>query len=279
MAGSSEGEVPQAVLDPRRADALLVRGRLAPSADLAEFVDYYWMVAWNLREPYVAAVLGDPCIHLSFETKIGAQLTGVVRACFLHDTRGVGRVFGVKFHAGGFRPFVDFPMIELTDRRGPPSELIGWSMPELEQAMDARVDDEQGKRLVEAFLRPRLPAPDPNVALVRRIVARIASEGELTRVEALVEELGMTKRALQRLLHDYVGVGAKWIIRRYRLREAAVQLDEAAQTQQSRASAGASLAALAARLGYFDQAHFGKDFKAMVGKTPQQYLQRLREFG
>jgi AraC-like DNA-binding protein len=30
--------------------------------------------------------------------------------------------------------------------------------------------------------------------------------------------------------------------------------------------------------GYFDQAHFAKDFKAMIGKTPQQYLHELREF-
>lgn len=266
--------VSEALLDRRRADALLVRGLLQPSPDIAEFVDFYWMVAWDMRgrEPYVAAVLGDPTIHLSFESEVGARLTGVVRGCFTHETRGVGRVFGVKFHSGGFRPFVDFPLVRLTDRRGPPSELIGWSIDELERAMDARSDDEQGKQIVEAFLRERLPAVDENIALVRRIVARIAGDPELTRVDALVDELGLTKRSLQRLLHDYVGVGAKWIIRRYRLREAAERLDG-----EVRAKAGASLAALAASLGYFDQAHFGKDFKAMIGKTPQQYLCELRE--
>ncbi|MFV8754784.1 DUF6597 domain-containing transcriptional factor [Nannocystaceae bacterium ST9] len=272
--GGSQGDVPEALLDRRRADELLVRGRLEPSPDLAAFVECYWMVAWDLRgrEPYVAAVLGDPTIHLSFESEVGARLTGVVRGCFLHENRGVGRVFGIKFLSGGFRPFVDFPLIRLTDRRAHPRELIGWELGELEQAMAAREDGEQGKRLVEAFLRERLPAVDREVARVHRIVARIAGDPELTRVDALVDELGLTKRALQRLLHEYVGVGAKWIIRRYRLREAAERLEG-----EPPGSAGASLAALAASLGYFDQAHFAKDFKAMVGKTPQQYVHALRE--
>jgi AraC-like DNA-binding protein len=266
--------VAEALLDRRRADSLLVRGRLPPSPDLAEFVDYYWMVAWDLRgrEPYVAAVLGDPTIHLSFESDLGAQVTGIVRGLFTHENRDVGRVFGIKFHPGGFRPFVDFPLVRLTDRRGHPRELLGWSVDELERAMQVRRDDEHGKQLVEVFLRARLPAFDENIPLVRRIVARIAGDPELTRVDALVDELGLTKRALQRLLNDYVGVGAKWIIRRYRLREAAERLEG-----EVRSRAGSRLAELAASLGYFDQAHFGKDFKAMVGKTPQQYLHELRE--
>jgi AraC-like DNA-binding protein len=30
-------------------------------------------------------------------------------------------------------------------------------------------------------------------------------------------------------------------------------------------------AALALELGYFDQAHFARDFKAQLGKTPREY--------
>lgn len=270
--GTSEG-VPEALLDRRRADELLVRGALAPSPALALFVDAYWTVAWDLRgrEPYVATVLGDPCIHLSFESELGARLTGVVRGCFTHENQGVGRVFGIKFHAGGFRPFVRFPLVRLTDRRAHPRELIGWDIEALERAMAEREDDERGKQLVEAFLLARLPAPDPEVERVRAIVDRIARDPELTRVDDLVAELGIRPRALQRLLHDYVGVGAKWILRRYRLREAAERLEH-----ELRAPAGASLAKLAVELGYFDQAHFAKDFKATVGKSPQAYLHSLR---
>ena len=49
------------------------------------------------------------------------------------------------------------------------------------------------------------------------------------------------------------------MIQRYRLHEAAEQLKRTSPP---------SLAALAASLGYFDQSHFVRDFKAMVGRAP-----------
>lgn len=69
-------------------------------------------------------------------------------------------------------------------------------------------------------------------------------------------------RALQRLFSDYVGVSPKWVIRRLRLHQAAFRL----------ASAEAfDLARLAQELGYFDQAHFTRDFTNLVGRPPAQY--------
>ena len=67
---------------------------------------------------------------------------------------------------------------------------------------------------------------------------------------------------LTRFLHEYVGVGPKWVIQHYRLHEAA----EYAATGKPR-----DWADLAARLGYADQAHFIRDFKRFVGKSPTRY--------
>ena len=66
-------------------------------------------------------------------------------------------------------------------------------------------------------------------------------------------------RALQRLFSEPVleFLPPKWVIRRLRLHEAAFRL------------AGAEtfdLARFAQELGYFDQAHFARDFKIMVGQ-------------
>jgi AraC-like DNA-binding protein len=54
----------------------------------------------------------------------------------------------------------------------------------------------------------------------------------------------------------------KWVIQRYRLHEAAERLDTAAT----------DLSTLAHELGYADQAHFARDFKAAVGRPPASYL-------
>jgi AraC-like DNA-binding protein len=81
----------------------------------------------------------------------------------------------------------------------------------------------------------------------------------------LIGRYGLGVRALQRLFREYVGVTPKWVIQRYRLFEAAERL-----------SAGdADGAVLAHALGYFDQAHFIRDFKAMVGKPPLAFARTL----
>ena len=75
---------------------------------------------------------------------------------------------------------------------------------------------------------------------------------------------GTTVRALQRLFQEYVGVSPKWVLRRFRIHEAAERL-----------AAGARIdaAAFASECGYFDQAHFIRDFKAQVGRTPGEYAE------
>ena len=60
-----------------------------------------------------------------------------------------------------------------------------------------------------------------------------------------------------------VDVSPKWVIERYRLHEAAALLAQPAPP---------TLAEIAARLGYFDQAHFARAFKAVVGAAPSAYL-------
>jgi AraC-like DNA-binding protein len=77
-----------------------------------------------------------------------------------------------------------------------------------------------------------------------------------------VERFGIPARTLQRLFNRYVGVSPKWVLRRYRLHEAAARLAEPPP---------GSWAQVAAELGYVDQAHFINDFTAAVGMTPAQY--------
>jgi AraC-like DNA-binding protein len=77
-------------------------------------------------------------------------------------------------------------------------------------------------------------------------------------------------RSLQQLFSEYVGVSPKWVIRRFRLHEAADSLAGGDEPD---------LAALAQRLGYFDQAHFTSDFRKLVGQTPADYRRRERAAG
>jgi AraC-like DNA-binding protein len=89
-----------------------------------------------------------------------------------------------------------------------------------------------------------------------------AGDPALLRVDELAGGLGMGTRRLQRIFAEYVGVGPKWVIRRYRMQEAA---------ERAGNGAGVDWAALSAELGYADQAHFTRDFSRAIGTSPAQY--------
>lgn len=240
--------------------------RLAPRPELAGIVQHFWIVRWDLhgRDPQVAETLPHPNVHVVLEPG-ESRVVGIRTGRFTRTLAGRGGVFGVKFRPGGFRPYLDRSVSSLRNRSLAAGDVFGPALAALDAAVFAKDDDTHQVAAVERFLIERLPPEDPNVARVAAIVDGIAVDRTVTAVEHLTARWRMGKRALQRLFNEYVGVGPKWVINRYRLHEAVERLA---------AEPAVDGTALAQHLGYFDQAHFIRDFKALVGCTPSDYLRR-----
>lgn len=240
--------------------------RYWPDDDLTPFVEHLWTVEWDLAQPTVSEVLSHPSVQLVIE-RSSSRVAGVHTGLFRRRLEGQGRVLGVKFRPGGFRPFYGRRVAELANRMLPLGDVFGPAASELEPRALAHRDHEAAFAPIQEFLRARLPAPDPTLELVGRIAARTAEERGITRVEHLVREFGLSTRKLQRLFDDYVGASPKWVIQRYRLHEAA-----------ERIAAGTAIdwADFAAELGYADQAHFIRDFRKLTGRSPAEYGRRLQ---
>lgn len=238
-----------------------------PSEELGFFVEHYWIVSWDLRdrEPYLQEVLPHPCVHLVIE-KDESRIYGVMREKFSRLLAGRGRVFGVKFRPGAFYPFIKSPVSGLTDGSIGITDFLGVEGGVLEEAILSLEDQEEMIELAETFICERLPERDENVVTINRVIDLITADREITRVDDVAERLNLNKRTLQRLFSRYVGVGPKWVIRRYRLHEAAERLAEGEVVNWPE---------MALDLGYFDQAHFIKDFKAIVGMAPAEYAKSI----
>jgi AraC-like DNA-binding protein len=255
-------------MGPDDRSARFTLDRYPPSADLADLVERYWVVTWELapgRESSIT-LLPHPCVNVVLDR---GRLTvhGVGREQFTYAYRGVGGVFGIKFRPGGFLPFLGGPLADLTDRVLPAEQLWGPPAAALAERMTAAPGVDDRVALVEEFLRERWPPPDPQVQLVQRIVAALLHDRGITRVDDVTEMFNINPRSLQRLFQRYVGVSPKWVLRRYRLHEAAAVLAR----EQHR-----PWAEVAAELGYFDQSHFIRDFTAAIGMTPVAYAQACR---
>ncbi|WP_428504720.1 AraC family transcriptional regulator [Roseateles sp.] len=236
--------------------------RLAPPEDLADWIEHIWRVRWNLEglPPQLQETLPHPHVHLVLEP--GAEAVwGVHSRRWSRELSGRSLALGIKFRPGAFRPWLGGPVSALSDRALPLQELFGPESLALRAALEIDALAEAATPVLD-FLRARLPAPDPQALLAGRIVDSVAADLSLHSAEALAARWSLSLRSLQRLFAEYVGVGPKWVIQRYRLHEAVVRVQ---------AGEAVSWAALAQDLGFFDQAHFSAAFQRLIGQTPGGY--------
>lgn len=259
---------PRGILRRNLDTSHMTHGRYLPEAALAPFVEHYWSVTWDLRgqPPRLQETLPHPNVHAVVDAA-GSGLFGVHTRRFVVELAGQGRVFGIKFRPGGFRPFLRQPVASLANRSIPIAAVFGADGAAYERDVLACADVETCAAFSNRLLATHLPPPDPTVARVADIVARAATDRGITTAEALAECCGLGLRALQRLFNDYVGASPKWVINRYRLHEAIERLA---------AGTAVDWSDLALSLGYYDQAHFNRDFRALVGRSPGEFAREER---
>ncbi|HZG98840.1 MAG TPA: helix-turn-helix transcriptional regulator [Nocardioidaceae bacterium] len=263
-----------------RPDEIQERTRLrrehAVSPELTPYVERYWTVRWDLEgaAAYRAEVLSDPAVNVSVEQgshpRFGVVLPaalvhGVVTRRFSVDLSGTGAVAAVKFRPGGFTALAGVradrnTVVRLTDQ-------LALDPATVTAAVLREPDDGARASILDAALRPLAREPATAYLELLAILDRMRGVRSLVRVDQVAADSGVSVRALQRLFTTYVGVGAKAVLARYRLQDAVASID-AGEIEQ--------LAELAIELGWFDQAHFSREFRGVVGTTPSAYLDRAR---
>jgi AraC-like DNA-binding protein len=238
--------------------------RYAPADDLRWVIERYWVTEWDLRgqDPYSQVILAHPNINMVIEPN-NTRIYGIAKATTSHFLQGQGRVIGVKFRLGGFYPFWGQSVSKLTGQSIDSREVFGADAQTLEDEVLATNNEEKKVVLLENFLRERLPKRDENVELLNDIVDTIITDGGIVKVDDIVNRFGINKRTLQRLFSRYVGTSPKWVIQRYRLHEAAQRMESGEFSDWAK---------LSLDLGYYDQAHFIKDFKVIIGRSPEEYV-------
>lgn len=263
------------MLKPERNSGVFDVARVPVTGQLAVVASHWWSVRWAVPagETFRQQVLTDPICHLTFEDGAGslhgyrmpaALVHGVVPAVFEIELPAHGRVTGLAFRPGGLAALLTQDAAMITGRVVPATELFGADLQELADAVFAEPDEASRRERVSQWLTDRILAGvslDPAYKVVRRACA-LVDRGEYTRVDDLANTLHLSTRTLQRDFPRLVGVPPLWVIRRRRLQRVAERLD---------AGEGGDLTEVAAELGYADQAHLSRDFRAVLGQPPSTY--------
>ena len=252
---------PDAIVRPKAGRRVFDVERLAPPPSLAEFVDYNWLVRWDVQNPYRQQVVPQPRVHVAAEE--GRLLVhGVTRERFYRTLTGTGHALGAAFHAGGFHPLLKRSVGTISGVVKTGQDVLGYDDRPTAARILAASDVMEMVDAFEAYLLQTDPEPDPVSQEVTGLVAAAERRNDIVRAEQLADYAGMSLRTLQRLFTEYVGIGPKWVIQRFRILDAAA----AAHSGQSTRWSG-----LAQELGFSDQAHLTRVFGEVVGTPPAAY--------
>jgi AraC-like DNA-binding protein len=250
----------------------------SPAPPLQRYIEHYWFVThapdevvdlrvdvfvdaradliFNFGAPYRRELIGGASTEHQ-QSNVDAQRMVPVRIV----QRGAVRVSGVRFRLGGLGPFTTDPLDVWTDGTPAPREILGEGAVALEQALAAEPDLDAQAALFDGFFTARLTSDASYTLVARALEALVESDGR-ARVEDVADAVRLSARQLERLFARWVGLPPKTIARVLRFQ---------ATLRALMRDPGCSLAELAARAGYFDQAHFIKDFKRMSGGVPRGY--------
>jgi AraC-like DNA-binding protein len=192
---------------------------------------------------------------------------------FTSFTAGLGDAPALTEHAGlgygiqaymsplGARQLFGMPMSELSGLVVELEDLIGPAAHELAERLAETPDWPTRIDLFERAIAERVLAAPPVAAELERAWQRLLDSDGAVPIADLAAELGWSRRHLAVRFREELGMPPKALARLLRF-ERAVQ----------RLRAGDDLADLALDAGYYDQAHFNRDFRAFAGTTPTEYL-------
>jgi len=247
----------------------------SPTPALRPYVEHYWFVTHPDGQPvslhvdvfvdgradliinhgveYLREVIGGASEHLKL-SNVDAQRLVPIRI----SQHGLVDIAGVRFQLGGLGAFVRTPLAEWTGMTPTIDEVFGSEASALERALGDTDDLDAKTLLLDDFLQSRLEASgryrDFSEHLADLVHPR--EQGHATAGSAT------ERRDRARLFARYLGIAPRTVAR-------IVRFQHALRTLMS--DPGCSLSELASSAGYFDQAHFVRDFRQMTGGVPRGY--------
>ena len=220
------------------------------------FVDARADLIFNFEAPYRREVIGGATTQHD-RSNLDAQRLVPIRIL----QHGAVRILGVRFHLGGLAPFTRLRVAEWSGGTPSPEQVFGDETRQLEWALRAEPDLAVSGKMLDEFFLGRLGCDGAQATFERALSALVAGGGRAP-VSRLAEVAASSPRQIERLFARGLGFPPKTVGRVLRFQSSLRQL---------MADPGVSLGEVAADAGYFDQAHFVRDFRLFTGGVPRGY--------
>jgi AraC-like DNA-binding protein len=198
----------------------------------------------------------------TFITQPRSFVFGQITSALEIAPSGKTGIIAARFHPEGFNIFSPVEIRSMDNRAVSLEELYGERGILLEQQVLSAATTESRIEIIETFLMTLLSSSHAIDALAKTSVEILLNSSGQVSIDILAQEVQTSRRQLERKFSSAIGLSPKQLSKIIRLQATLKMMNE---------KQFSSLTALAHENGYFDQAHFVKDFKEFTGLSPKQF--------
>lgn len=171
--------------------------------------------------------------------------------------KGAG-CLAICFYPGMAYKFFQVPMHKLSDTTTALSDLWSDLAEEIEDKLACARNNETRISIAQEYLLQQL-ASDKKDMHLDYCLQQVKLSGGLVSVTKLTNDAGISQRHLLRKFQQFIGLSPKEYLRVYRFIKSLHHMKEHPVL---------SLTEIAYKSGYYDQAHFNRDYKVYTGYAP-----------
>lgn len=183
------------------------------------------------------------------------------KATDIQMRKGAG-VIAICFHPGMAYPFIHVPMHKLSDTIIDLTDVWDMTLTELEEKIAESDSSQTRVQHVQQYLLKKLGHAKDNLHILHCLKQVQLSEAMIP-AGKLADDTGLSQRHLARKFQEHVGLSPKEYLRVSRFIFSLSNLKKYPVL---------SLTEIAFKSGYYDQAHFVRDYKGFTGHTPGQII-------
>lgn len=203
------------------------------------------------------------------EKYIRAWVSGMQQEFISIESPPDSSMMVIRFHPGGAYPFLGFPLSELNNMVVDADLIFGGDIIRLRnQLLDAETAEEKFL-CVDQWLLSRASEPSFSAKALEYAIDQINREPTLNSIKALSQKTGYSQKQFIQLFKKYVGFTPKYFQRVQRFNRVLREVEDRKEINWS---------VLSYDCGFYDQAHFIKEFRKFSGFNPEEFIQEKGEY-
>ncbi|WP_373492954.1 DUF6597 domain-containing transcriptional factor [Aquiflexum sp.] len=247
-----------------------------PSGPLANYVKSFWRMSCSLpcNQKLLTRDIPNGDLHVLFNlgTPFKSQKEGVQheftggiikgqQTSFLQMVQSDGfDGFGISFYPWGLSPFINLPTKELYNLTVDVNDVFDPTLPERLYGLAFK----EQQALIESFLIKKLKDYRSKSPLVEFISADVIHKKGQVSISSYNEKHNISQKHLSRCFHELIGLTPKKLAKLSRVNAVIEDINKSNDP--------VDWMELVLKNHYHDQAHMIKEFKQVVGLSPNKFM-------